>query len=296
MNLDQSPLPFVVNVRKTYDIVEEGHGHDHNTWISQPGSGLDKRQCSLQICIRAEGKQPPIGIVFRGKGKRIRPDEKEAWHPDVHVFFQENAWVNTIVATDWVKTTLKSFVEAEEVGHYMLYADNLSAQESEPFIDAVVSSSGVVTYGLAGATDLWQPVDAGVAQIVKQSTVASHRDWLDRDDNADRWYGNEKPYTASERRVLLTNWVGDAWNAMISDPKYLEIIRNAFVRTGCLLTANGEEDDFVRPEGLPNYKVPPTGILEPTVQTAVSSSNDEQVVPIKFISDSDVMFICEYSD
>ena len=86
-----------------------------------------------------------------------------------------------------------------------------------------------------------------------------------------------------------------------------------------MLTANGEEDEFVCPEGLPNYKVPPTGILEPTVQTAVSSSNDEQVsvcatdrlvdendvemveecdegVPIKFISDSDVMLICEYSD
>ena len=157
-----------------HDIVEEGHGHDHNTWISQPGSGLDKQQCrgkttSNRNRISGEGKGR--------EGKRIRPDEKEAWHPDVHVFFQENAWVNTIVATDWVKTTLKPFVEAEEVGHYMLYADNLSAQESEPFIDAVVSSSGVATYGLAGAMDLWQPVDAGVAQIVKQSTVASHRDW-----------------------------------------------------------------------------------------------------------------------
>ena len=37
--------------------------------VSQPSSGLDKRQATLQLCIRAEGQQnvKPV-IVFRGKG------------------------------------------------------------------------------------------------------------------------------------------------------------------------------------------------------------------------------------
>ena len=49
-NVDQSPLPFVIKANTTYEIVPEGEGrHQHNTWISQPGAGLDKRQCSLQV-------------------------------------------------------------------------------------------------------------------------------------------------------------------------------------------------------------------------------------------------------
>ena len=51
LNVDQSPLPFVVNVKKTYEYVEPGKSKEHNTWISQPGSGLDKRQFSLQVMV-----------------------------------------------------------------------------------------------------------------------------------------------------------------------------------------------------------------------------------------------------
>ena len=70
---------------------------DHNTWISTPGCDLDKRQCSLQIFMRLVGKQPPLGIVFRGKRKRISDNEKLAWHPTIHVYFQENTLVDTEV-------------------------------------------------------------------------------------------------------------------------------------------------------------------------------------------------------
>ena len=43
LNVDQSPLPFVINAKRTtYEYAEPG-AKDHNTCISQPGSGLDKR-------------------------------------------------------------------------------------------------------------------------------------------------------------------------------------------------------------------------------------------------------------
>ena len=71
LTVDQSPLPFVVNVKKTYDYVEPGKSKEHNTWISQPGSGLDKRKCTLQMMVRGDGRQPRLAIIFRGKGKRI---------------------------------------------------------------------------------------------------------------------------------------------------------------------------------------------------------------------------------
>ena len=69
--------------------------HNEKVWISQPGAGLDKRQCSLKLCFSLEDKQRPLGIVFRGAGKRISEDRRSSWLKDVHLLFQENAWVDT---------------------------------------------------------------------------------------------------------------------------------------------------------------------------------------------------------
>ena len=71
--------------------------------MSQPGSGLEKRQCTLQVCVRATGKQPKLAIIFRRKGKRISDDEKAAWHEDVDVYFQANAWADTDFSVEWPK-------------------------------------------------------------------------------------------------------------------------------------------------------------------------------------------------
>ena len=60
-----------------------------------------------------EGKQPRLGIIFCGKGNRISIDEKLASHFDVDVFFQENAWMNTKVFSEWTEKNLKKFVTDE---------------------------------------------------------------------------------------------------------------------------------------------------------------------------------------
>ena len=86
LNVDQSPSPFVFDSNRTYHQSTEDQVNE-KVWILKPGAGLDKRQCSLQICFSSEGKQPPLGIVFRGAGKRISEDERSYWHKDVHVFF-----------------------------------------------------------------------------------------------------------------------------------------------------------------------------------------------------------------
>ena len=146
--------------------------------------------------------------------------------------------------------------------------DNLEGQIAEEFKTEVANADDVCWYGLPGATDIWQPVDAGYAELL------AHYKWLDFDENADKWYGEDNRFTASERRILITHWVGEAYNAL-ADDKYNRFRREIFERTGCLLTADGSGDNLVRPEGLPDYKVPPTSIIEPTAQLAVSS------IPVK---------------
>lgn len=130
-NVDQSPLPFAIDTKKTYELIEPKNPENRNKkiWVSQPGSGLEKRQCTLQVCFRPEGEQPKVGIIFRGQGKRISEVEKSSWHPEVDVFFQKNAWADTEFCVKWVEQTLQPIVE----NRFVLFLDNLTGQISDDF-------------------------------------------------------------------------------------------------------------------------------------------------------------------
>ena len=88
-----------------------------------PGSGLDERQCTLQLCFSPEGYPMKFKIIFRGKGKQIKALEKKAYHPKVDIFWQENAWADTSVSCEWVEKTLKPAVSSGE--EFILICDNL---------------------------------------------------------------------------------------------------------------------------------------------------------------------------
>ena len=90
-NVDQVPMPFAIDTNSTYEVnVPKENRRNHLVWVAHPGSGLEKRQCTLQVCISPESKVR-ITIIFRGSGKRISLDEIKAYHPDVDVYLQENA-------------------------------------------------------------------------------------------------------------------------------------------------------------------------------------------------------------
>ncbi len=178
LNVDQSPLPFACDVKRIYHMFDSDEDKKMSkVRISQPGSGLDKRQCTLQICFSPVGQQPQLAIIFRGKGKRISDDEKAAWHEDVDVYFQENGWADTAFSVEWAKKTLAPFVA--DHGHFALFCDNLSAQVSEEFKKAILQLHGVCWYGL------WQPVDAGYGSLLEVFIQQAHRRWLDSDEYAD---------------------------------------------------------------------------------------------------------------
>ena len=54
-------MPFTSTDGRTWEY----SGIDR-VWIRAPGSGLDKRQVTLMLTIRAEGKQPLPVLIFRG--------------------------------------------------------------------------------------------------------------------------------------------------------------------------------------------------------------------------------------
>ena len=128
-------------------------------------------------------------------------------------------------------------------------------------------------------TDLWQPVDAGYVKILKTLMEQEHHRWLDDEEHADRWYGNEEPYSAKERRILITHWAGEAYKKLCGD-EYNEFRKTLWLKTGCLITPDGSNDDKIASEGLPNYQVPPPSqYLEPAVQPPESNGVEFEEPP-----------------
>ena len=98
-NVDQSPLLFTIIAKQTYKLVKKGD-RNHKVCISQPERRLEKLQCTLQVYVCPTGPQLKLAIIFRGKGKGVTQDEREARHKDVDVFFQENAGADTNGTSD----------------------------------------------------------------------------------------------------------------------------------------------------------------------------------------------------
>ena len=81
-NVDQTPLPFSFTNGGTY--ADTG---DKTVWVRGGASGLDKRQCTAQITLFADGEPrvKPL-LIFKGKGKRISFREKVRCYLRVHLY------------------------------------------------------------------------------------------------------------------------------------------------------------------------------------------------------------------
>lgn len=249
-------------------------GRNEQVWVASPGSGLDKRQCTLQVCFTPENNQVRTEIIFRGQGK-VKAEEKKAYHKSVDVFWQKNAWADTTFSCEWVEKTLKPAVPDGE--EFLLICDNLNAQTSDAFKKSVHDINGLVWFGLPGATDKWQPVDAGYGFTLKHLIKKVQDEWLDLEDengqpNIDLW-ADSKGLSASHRRILFTEWVGKA-SDMLNHSNYDNFRWNCFEKTGMLMTADGSDDDKIRPEG-PEID-PPESAPEPLDQVV----EDELFPPI----------------
>ena len=143
---------------------KEKEKQDHRVCVALPGSGLDKRQGTLQICFRPKGMIQPA-MIFRGTGKRISTDEIAAYDNDVDVYWQPNAWADTIFSVQWIKNILAAAVEG--LDEYLLYCDNLTAQVCDNFMKEVRQNIGRVWFGIPNGTHFWQPVDAGPGKVFK---------------------------------------------------------------------------------------------------------------------------------
>ena len=97
--MDQTLLPFVLEDNLTYNV----KGADE-VWSVTAQSGPDKRQCTIQLTVFADGntRLHPL-IIFKGIDLRISAAEKKKWDSRVSVTFQEKAWGDEKIMKHWIK-------------------------------------------------------------------------------------------------------------------------------------------------------------------------------------------------
>jgi len=107
-------------------------------------------------------------------------------------------------------------------------------------------------YGPPNNTDRWQPIDAGYGKQVKDKAKEHYTTWWNlyvththTHTHYSCLFSNKasfKTTTASDRRILITKWVGEAHRELSKDSAQ---IRNYFVKTGCLITTFGIHDENI---------------------------------------------------
>ena len=137
-NVDQVPLPFVLDQDKTY--ADKG---SKQVWVSQPASGLEKRQATLQLCIRASGEQTiKPAIVFRRKGN-ITLDELAKYDKRLDVYFQDKGWMDIKTIKEWTERTLMPGI-LDTRKESVLFADNVSFQTETEFHEILRKKSNTI--------------------------------------------------------------------------------------------------------------------------------------------------------
>ena len=158
-----------------------------------------------------------------------------------------------------------------DVSHFILFLDNLEVQVHESFRKSVSDQKGITRFGVPGATYIWQPVDGGYGATLKALINQQFFDWLEDDENIEKWYGEKSHISASEKRILITHWAGNAYRKLC-EPRYDNFRWRLFAKTGCLITADASENAKVTPEGLLNYELQPPIDIDPIAAAAISST------------------------
>ncbi len=165
-NVDQTPLPFTFNVG--------GGGYERTgaktVWHHRGAvSGLDKRQCTVQLTIFADGEPrvKPL-LIFRGKGLRIPQAETRAYDHRVVVRFQVNAWCDEQIMLYWCQHMWKRPFSPDFQQPKLLIADVHKAQTTDDvktFLSKGTSTTVVLV--LAGCTSLVQLLDISFNGVFK---------------------------------------------------------------------------------------------------------------------------------
>jgi hypothetical protein len=234
--MDQTPLQFEFLSSKTYAIKGE-----KTVFVKSVRSGWDKRQCTLQILVHADGipRCKPLLIFHGACDKRQHPKwpvlkkEYKLYDKRVAVIFNPKAWSNTDLMVEWIRYHYTPFStnypffqrNSPQRPPRLLSLDVFSGQKIQEVIDSFKSIK-CTTFIPSGTTGFIQVCDTAVNHALKSRMEELSDIYIDQHER--EWI--EGKYSIGDRRVLLTKRVGQAWEEMHKEDS--KMICEAFENVG----------------------------------------------------------------
>ena len=106
-------------------------------------------------------------LVVRGKGLRIDQGEKALWNPNVNVFWQEKAWVDSKVMRELAHSFVSHKTSAHGDKWVILFCDNLSAHLDTEVREIFGAGKVFLCFFPPNMTNFIQPIDAGLGRSVR---------------------------------------------------------------------------------------------------------------------------------
>jgi len=211
LNMDQMPIPFSYNRKKTLEVVGQRTIHVRK-------STSDTKRATFAMTVTASGKVLQPVLVFKGKPKgRIVQKELTNFPKDILYQCQENAWMDESVMLFWVENVLRPYVEkAPENIVPILFLDSYRCHMMASVVEAIQDMGVEVEHIPGGCTSLCQPVDIGVNRPFKTRIRDQWELWMIHEGVV---HGTTSPPT----RLDITNWAIIAKNGLCE-----EMVKNAW--------------------------------------------------------------------
>ena len=253
ISIDQVPCNLREGDGRTYAEVGS-----KRVWLVGCKQDDGKRFCTLQVAARCTNGSPNLPrhgqarllVIFRGTGKRISPEEREAWHPDVWVRFQKKAWADEALCEDYALIEMAEITAAARLAGRESVAifDNLHGQTTETHLRNLARNRCKRHLLPSNTTDELQLVDAGVGHALKTEMAHLHDDWLSKDGNLELWT-TATNFPAWRKRVLVTWLAAQAWENVCRRFDF----EAAATRLGMRMTIDGSGDELIQMQGVERY-------------------------------------------
>jgi len=177
INIDQTPLPFVLISKYTLD--KKGSSR-----VSVPGTS-EYRQITGTFAITMSGSFLPIQLIYQGKTARSQPNY--SFPSEFHVTQTPNHWADENTSIDMIEQILIPYVKRkrEELKApnkpWLLICDVFKGQWTDAVKEVVKASNGKMVAVPNNWTNYFQPLDLTVNK--------SSKDFLRNE--AQSWYSQE---------------------------------------------------------------------------------------------------------
>ena len=212
INMDQTPIPFSFNAKRTLELMGRRIFHVRK-------STCDTKRATFAMTVTASaGKVLKPLLVFKGQpGGRIEKREFPTYPHTMFYACQDSAWMDEKVMLMWVEKVLKPYVlEAPDRIVPILFLDSHRCHMMASVVGKIQELGVEVEHIPGGCTGLCQPVDMGVNKPFKNRIREQLESWMVQEGIV---HGTTSPPTREDiarwslaaMQTLPEQIVGNAW-------------------------------------------------------------------------------------